>query len=149
MTFAFLLPACSRRDPWQLQQIRTGNSAFNTSKLTWINPDRVNGLDLEMISSEEGLRMALVAHSDPIAPYALDEKKALVKISSAQKERVLLASRREGGQRILLPEETYPFILYALQEGQSVTFRVPGYRTTVQSKNFSTHLKKIRYIREN
>ncbi len=145
MVAILVLSSCERQDPWTLQTIRAGNSDFNSSKLAYATEDQVNGLDLEILSSKKELRIALLVHSHPVPAYDLDEKKALVKISSPEKQIVTLASRREGGQRLILPEKVHPFILSTLKNGEPLTLQVPGYKSTVMPKKFSTLLEKLEH----
>ncbi len=140
-----LLCACAKQDHWALDTVRAGGEAFNSSKLCYRADDRINGIDLELLSTSEKLSIFLNVHSQAAPIYPNDPKKTLVKISSPQKKLLILAHRREGGQRLLLPESTYSFILSTLQSGEPLTLQIPGYITTIEPERFSKHFEKFQH----
>lgn len=137
------LTSCARQDNWEQSQVRAGSSSFNSSKLTYATRDPINGIDLEMLYTNEKLRIYLDVRSHCIPAYEADTKKAVVRIQSPEKKVIILAHRREGGQRLLLPESSHTFILESLKKGQTLTFEVPGYKAIVQAEGFSNKFEQI------
>ncbi len=143
--FLFLLLAgCAKSDPWSLDTVKAGGS-YNSSKLCYHAEDQVNGIDLELLSASEKLSIYLTVHSHAIPFYPNDPKKALVRISNPHKKMTFLAHRREGGQRLLLPESAHDFVLSSLQNGEPLTLQIPGYITTIEPGYFSKYFEKLQH----
>jgi hypothetical protein len=145
LTSAFLLCGCSRTDRWQETSIQTGSSKYDSSRLLYVAEDRVNGIDLELLQTPQGLKIYLLVHSSPVAPYGEEGKKSLVRISTEKEKKVILATRREGGQRLLLPETIYPFILTALKEKEWLTLQLSGYETRISPGKFKEKFEKLEH----
>ncbi len=132
-----LLSACTKQDPsWSLNQIKTGEKEFDSTRFCYTAPSSSTGIDLELLSTQEKLRIALIVHSQPIPSYRDEHEKALVRITALGKKQIIIASRREGGQRLLLPESIYPLLLDCLKKGEPLTFETPGYRETLICNHF-------------
>jgi hypothetical protein len=141
--FLSCLCSCHRQDPWSINYIRTGNQAFNSSKLCYRSHDKINGIDLEILSTTENLRIYLLVHSQPIPSYKDNPKKAYVEINAKNQKHVFTASRREGGQKILLPETMHGLIFSTLSEGAPLTIQLEGYISIIEPYQFTKLLDKI------
>jgi len=97
-----------------------------------------------MITGAEGTSLYLDVHSHPIPPYASNPKEAIVTLSTGEEKLVVLAVRREGGQRLVVPLEAHAFILKTLRQGLPLTIELEGYTTTIEAKNF----KAIKELQE-
>lgn len=80
--------------------------------------------------------MHLNVHSLPIPPCADVPDRALVMISFDGDEYIEHAYWLQGGQRLLLTEETRQKIVEALICNQNIEIRVSRYKTRLVSDNF-------------
>jgi hypothetical protein len=132
----FLLSGCAKREAWEVSTIRTGDE-HHSSKLSCASRDPVNGIDLDFLMVAGELSVYLTVHSRPVPSYPLDEKTALVKLVSEDRKKIFLAIRREGGQRLLLPESIHAFILDSLKQGKPLLVQVCGYQAKIEPNNFN------------
>ncbi len=134
-----LAASCQKTPPhWTAAHIE------GTTNLTYHDIDPLNGIDLEMVTGSEGTSLYLDVHSHPIPPYASNPKEAIVTLSTGEEKHVVLAVRRDGGQRLVVPPEAHAFILATLRAGLPLTIELEGYTTTIEAKNF----KAIKELQE-
>lgn len=119
------------------------NAETPSRRLSYHTQDQVNGLDVRFFYTAEHLKIFLEVHSGEIPAYGEHPNEALVKITQGKHKIVVVASRFEGGQRLLLPESIYPQLLSLLKTEQKLKIQVPGYATEIESKEFSTYFEKI------
>ncbi|MBI2743487.1 MAG: hypothetical protein HYX48_06175 [Chlamydiales bacterium] len=137
--------ACAKEDNWALNSVRSGSAPFSSTKLSYPAKDKINGIGFELLSTSEKIRIYLNVHSEAVPAYEGDTQKALVRIATKNRKQVILAHRRSGGQRLLLPESIYPFILATLENGHSITFQIPGYIATIEPEGFSKNFEKMQH----
>ena len=113
-----------------------------SSKLTYYTKDKVHGMDLELISTQESLKAYLTVHSTPPKPHKGDEKKRIVELDISGEKQLFEAYCHEGGQRICLPENITTLIVETLSKNLSLKIRVPGYATTIHPEGFENQFAK-------
>lgn len=141
--FAILLFGCSKSDNWNVSHVRTGDKAYNSSKLSFAASDPINGIDVEMLKMQNSFRTYLQVHSHMIPAYKDNPKEAFVSLESEDGSVNGLAIRHEGGQRLLLSDVHQKFLLSHLIEKKPVTIRVEGYSITLNAENFSEHYEEL------
>ncbi len=132
----FLLSSCYKPSPWAFRQIRSEETSFNSTKLTYASCDSVNEIDLEFLHHQDLVRAYLNVHSRPVPPSNEDPKGALVIIKAGTEEWRFMAYRLEGGQRLLLPQEATDLLVDLLKNLKKVTLSMSGYRTTIDPEDF-------------
>lgn len=88
---------------------------------------------------QDSFRTYLHVHSHMVPPYQDNPKVALVVLEAEDGSLNGIASRHEGGQRLVLSEEHQKFLLSHLIEKKPVTIRVEGYAITLNADNFLEH----------
>ena len=132
-----LLLSCVQQEDWSFDQIHSEKKEFCSTRLAFFNPDRVNGIDLEMVNTEKGVKVFLNIHSTPL-PH--DCK---LYITAGEKSYPLTTQRLQGGQRLLLSAEEIPLLIELLQTHQEIVLRLPGYRSIIPTKRFAAQYKKL------
>ena len=139
----FLLTACSSSRFWNHGYIQSGPE-FSSSRLSYTDPDRQNGIHLEIIKHYMNTYTGyLFVHSHPIQPYKHDIKKALISIRMTDKDEhqqlfSYIATRYEGGQRVRLPEEALHTLLEAFHQKKNVWIEASGYQTKICLEGFAS-----------
>ncbi len=137
------LTSCRSNSHWALNRVESGNPQFDSTKLTFYSTDPINGIDLELLNTHQQLYVYLNVHSVPIPPLKTDPKHALVHITIGKEKHRVEALRREGGQRLLLPEDAVQLILDALKKEQSLDLAISGYRVSIDPEGFSERYEKM------
>ena len=138
----FLLSGCRSDTSWTVDRVASGHSKFNSTKLTYTAADPINGLDLEFLKTQEHLYVYLNVHSVPIPPLKTDPHHSFVYITVDTEKRRFEALRREGGQRLLLPEDAINLITSSLDQQLPVEITVSGYSSLISPSDFSKKYKK-------
>lgn len=138
-----LLSCCTKQDHWNVSHIKTGQSEFDSSKLTYLASDRINGIQLEFLRTKHALHLYAFVHSQPIPAYRGNPKQAKVIIRIEAQEFPFIAIRHAGGHRLLIPEETQDLITQSLHDAKSITLELQGYIETIESAGFSQHFEKL------
>lgn len=139
----FLLTSCSHSDPWAFNRIDSGDPQFNSSKLTFYSKDPINGIDLEFVQTCDHLRTYLNVHSFPVPALKDDPKASKVHLLIGTDNFHFLASRHQGGQRLLLPPEMAERIIAGLREHQPIHIKVPGYSVAIEEGEFEKKFKQL------
>jgi len=141
-----LLSGCRSDTSWTVDHVASGRSRFNSTKLTYTAADPINGLDLEFLKTREHLYVYLNVHSVPIPPLKTDPHHSFVYITVDTERHRFEAVRREGGQRLLLPEDAINLIISSLNQQLPVEIAVSGYSSLISPSDFSKKYKKIQHI---
>lgn len=136
-----LLSACSTPSHWSSNEIRSRTQEHDSTKLSYLSKDRAHGIDLEFLKTNQHLHIFLNVHSLPIPSNK--NKTAHLKLESSGKISTCEAHLLEGGQRLLLPEETASLLIESLKNQNDVTLTLPGYRTTVLAEDFSKKFHRL------
>lgn len=139
----FFLVSCSQATPWSINHIKTGNACFDSSELCYRSSDPANGLDLEMIRTQESLRLYLSVRSRIIPPYKNNPQEAIVEVLANGEKHRFIAFRHEGGQRVLLPEECQNLILSQLKDNHPVAISLSGYKNIIEPTSFSSFYEQL------
>ena len=139
-----LLASCRSTNPWSVDRVTSGNTKFNSTKLTHFTNDPIHGLDLEFLKTHDRLYVYLNVHSTPIPPLKTDPESSFVYISVESEKHRFEAHRREGGQRLLLPDSAVELIISSLEQQHPITIHVAGYQSLIAPSEFSKQYQKIK-----
>ena len=142
------LCSCNKTNRWSLDHVRSDDCSSDSSKLSFHAPDRVNGIDLEILQlyqsgTQKTLHLYLNVHASPIPPFNNHPKEALVTIIIDENKHSFIAHRREGGQRVLLPDASHSLIIGSLKEKKAVTIQLQGYITEVDPSQLLEKFNKM------
>ena len=145
--FLLLLPllACSRSSPWAFSQVHSEREEFRSTKLTYASHSPVNGIDLELLKTQERLTAFLNIHSIPIPPGREDPKRAMLFLTIDGKKSEHAVYRLDGGQRFVLDEETTTLLIEALKEKQDVALSLSSYRTLLKPEGFGPGFERLNH----
>jgi hypothetical protein len=138
-----LLFSCSKESRWAFDEVYSEQREFCSTKLTWRPPDPINSVHVELLNTQEHLRVYLNILSTPVSPYRGDPKKALLTMDIDGQKCQYEIRRLEGGQRFLLSDEIANALIDALQNQRSVTLSLPGYSARLIAEDFSSKYKKL------
>ena len=144
MLLCIALAACASKSHWKYDQINSGSSEFNSSRLSFVLPDSPSNLQLEILRTKNACRGYLYVHAFPIPAYQNDKKNAEIFIAIEDEAFSCLAQRHEGGHRLVLSESILNQILNALEHDQKVNISTSGYKTTLNPNGFSSQHKKLK-----
>ena len=141
--FLTFLSACSSRSHWSSDQVYSDKKEFCSTKLSYLSPDPINGIDLEFLKIGERLNIYLNVHSVPVPPPKDNDKTVVLKLDIAGEILRCEVYRLEGGQRFLLPEDIASTLIRSLQNDKEITLILPGYRSTVQAEGFTEKFTQL------
>jgi hypothetical protein len=121
---------------WSVSQMETGQEEFNSSRLTYSSRDKINGIDLEWIQTEDKLYCYLQVHAHPI-------QHPRITLIIDDRIEAFDALCHRGGHRLLLPEEASQKIMVALRAHQSLALKVDGYESMIDPTSFEQSLQKM------
>lgn len=143
MLFALLLCSCAKQSPWAFDQIHSGQKEHRSTRLSYHSSDPTRGVDLELLNTEENLKVYLNIHSLPLAHTP---SKTLPITLSADGQTVRCeAYRLEGGQRFLLSPEGAETLIESLLDHSEVTIALASYRTTIDTKDFEKKFDQLQH----
>ncbi|MBS0652994.1 MAG: hypothetical protein JSR39_05635 [Verrucomicrobia bacterium] len=138
-----ILASCRSSSPWALDRVESGNSDFNSAKLTFPANDPIHGIDVEFLNTSKNLYVYLNVHSIPIPALKNNPKYAFVHLTIGTEKYRFEALRREGGQRLLLPEEAVDLMISSLRKNLPIEIKVSGYSTQITPSGFPEKFKKM------
>lgn len=119
---------------WEYQKINTTCYQFDFAKLSLSPTCEISGLELELSRTADSyIRMYINVFTLNIPQLDEIPGKAVVTISVPilQQTYQVLADVLEGGQRLLLPEETAHFIIECLLNEYPITIQVGRYSSDI------------------
>ncbi len=138
------LSGCRSDNRWAFSRIDSQDTQFSSSKLTFASQDPIHGIDLELLSTNQELHLYLNVHSVPIPPLKTDPQHAAVRITiGIQESQSFEAWRREGGQRLLLPETAMHLIFDSLKNHLPVHIATQSYQTSVEPTGFLKYYQQM------
>ena len=143
MLLCLALAACASKGNWKYNEISSGSSEFNSSRLSFVALDSPARLQLEILRTKNACRGYLYVHSVPILANQNDTKTSTLSILIGEETLSFLAQRHEGGHRILLSEEALSKIVNSLKQGLEVTLSTSGYQTTLNPQGFASQYEKF------
>lgn len=135
--------SCRSQNPWSFDRVDSGNPDFNSAKISFYAKDSIHGIDLEFLKTKDHLYGYLNVHSFPIPALKSNPQLAIVQICANKKKYRFEAFRREGGQRLLLPEDAIALLLELLKNKQSIQINVSGYTAMIDPIGFAERYQKI------
>jgi hypothetical protein len=138
------LVGCATKGNWKLSHVQSGSAKFNSSKLTYLASDKLNGIDLEILCTQTSSHAFVNVHSHPIKPYKGDPKVAYLTVRIGEESIPCLAARHEGGHRLLLPQEIQDAIIQALYEQKTIVLETSGYKSELEPQDFSKKYQKLK-----
>lgn len=140
---SLILFSCSKESRWAFDEVYSDQAEFCSTKMTWRPPDPINSVHVELLNTQEHLRVYLNIHSTPVSAYRGDPQKALLIMDIDGEKSQYEIRRLEGGQRFLLPDDIATALIEALQNQRSVTLSLPGYSSRLTLDDFSTKFQKL------
>ena len=138
------LCGCRSDNSWAFSRIDSQETQFNSTKLTFASQDPIHGIDLELVSINQQLHLYLNVHSVPIPSLKTDPQYAAVRITiGTQESQLFEALRREGGQRLLLPETAMHLIIDSLKNHIPVHIAIHGYQTSIEPTGFLKYYQQM------
>jgi hypothetical protein len=137
------ITGCRSNNSWVFDRVESGNAAFNSSRLTFPSSDQINGIDVEFLKTPHHLYTYLNVHSLPISPLKSSPQHAFVYIIIGEEKHRFEALRREGGQRLLLPEDASSLLISALQKHQTIILKIAGYTSQISPQGFSKYYSEL------
>lgn len=131
---------CATSSPWNVSYLQGAGS----SRLSSPAHDRVNGVGVEMVYTQNSLRTYLEVHSQTIPPYHGNDKEAIITLKTTDQTFHAIAHRHAGGQRLLLPADLQQILIDNLLSNQPVTIELQGYRETLSPEHFSDKYHRIK-----
>lgn len=138
-----LLSSCSTNTPWAVTHITGNGPEFHSAKLTYHSRDKVKGIDLEFLKTQDSLKLYLNVHSRPIPRSAEFPNMAQVVLQIENKNITFNAIRHQGGHRVLVPVSIQELIVSSLNDAIPVTIHLAGYETTIEPAHFSEFFCKM------
>ena len=117
--------------------MHAGAIQHSSSKLSYYTHDKIHGIDLEFLNTEEGLTCYLNVHSVRLNK----ETKGSLFIDNEQHP--LEAHVRQGGQKLIVSEKTCHLLVETLLSGKEVEIRLPGYRAFIAAEGFKEKFNKM------
>lgn len=153
LVLGLLTASCASQSPWLLDGISAGDSAFNSSRLSYTDPGAPLHFELVRLGNEVEAYLTLARGR--LSPSASEEPSvpsvtALLEIEGEKVEAPL--SLREGAMRVRLPHPLAAQITEALQDGKKVGILLDDFAISLEpalfAKRFSQFLGK-RFKEEN
>lgn len=137
----FLSSCQSSSCPWEFHYTKGCDPSFYSKQIMFTRQSNVDVVELEILESDEGLRMFMNLHVCPVNP----DSDGLIELTCKIGERTQICNTSvlEGGQRLLLDEVLASDIITALNDGQNVILEVDLYRICLSSSNFPRLWKKM------
>ncbi len=141
------LISCSRPcQKWSIDKTVTRCPSFNSGKIS-LKPACLFGeIELEIAQGPCEQRMYLNVFALEFPSLPEDPAKAKVIISFEDRESITYGFKLQGGQRLLLPDETAQEITAALLEGQSFCLKVGKYESTIIPNGFQRAFQELNSI---
>jgi hypothetical protein len=144
VSLLFFLISCQSRNHWQAMKIKTGNSKFDSKKITYPSSNYNHDLEIEFLQIGPQLcgYINLFLHE---AKKATDPTKSEVLFLAKQEKLSFHFERLQGGQRLKIPENLIEPILELFKKHQVITMKIaPSYEVKIHLKHFQSDLKKLK-----
>lgn len=145
LKYFLLLPlcfSCTKSSQWSHREIHTAHAPFDSHCLYYRTLDPINGIDIQILRTQEMLSTYLQVHSQGIPLLKTDPQKVKVTFISENEKRSFLVECHQGGQRLLLPSSVQQVLLDLLQKNSPVTIELEGYSETVHPESFLQKMDK-------
>lgn len=142
LIFSFF--SCQRENHWQAMKIKTGNSKFDSKKITYPSSNYNHDLEIEFLQIGPHLcgYINLFLHE---AKKGSDPTKSEVLFFTKQEKLSFYLERLQGGQRLKIPENLIEPILELFKKHQVITMKIaPCYEVKIHLKHFESDLKKLK-----
>jgi hypothetical protein len=128
--------SCQHTNAWSFTEMRTGTSAFDSSRLAYQSKDKVNGMDLEFIQTKQQLYCYIQVHAQPV-------KNPNISLIATGKKATYLLIAHAGGHRFLLPDALLNELIFQLQSHQFVTLQLDNYQMVIDPTHFQGSFDKL------
>lgn len=141
--FLFFLLSCHEKSRWTADKITSEKKTHTSTRLSYFSKDRVNGIDLEILRTEEHLKLYFHVHSTPIPTDPQLPTHSSISFLIGDEKFHTKGYRMKGGQKILLNEKDAEFLLATLAEGKQVQVFMKGYKTVIDPHGFIETKKQL------
>lgn len=115
-----------------------GTPKHDAAKLKYPTSDKVSGIDVEFLQTQESLSTYLCVHSVRLK----ERSQGFLIIDGTSYP--LHAHVRQGGQKMILSEESSSLLTESLLQGKSVEIRLPeGYRAILSPIGFREAFERL------
>lgn len=130
----YFLSSCTKPHFWYLDSNHPSNPCYQSSRLSLPPFDLLKNASVELVSSEDELRMYL---NLLVFPLSYNEKTVSIRYLIDHTSGETTAFVMNGGERILLPVELRDLIIDALLRGAPVILKIGSFKFEIPSSNFS------------
>jgi hypothetical protein len=127
---------------WQVDHTCASQTCFQTVRIAQKPEDKFRGLEIEFVQSSNGLRTYLNNFSLPFSEAAANPSKTEITLRIGNLERIDLADRLKGDQKLLLSDETQALIIHSLLKGDPVEVKAGRFFIHISPADFSKHLPR-------
>ncbi|MEC7838403.1 MAG: hypothetical protein VX777_00015 [Chlamydiota bacterium] len=136
-TLFLLLFSCSKSPVmWKHSKSYGTCSEYSSSKVHYKDPTSTRPLEIELINTSDTSLLYINAHTLEFPAQKEHPDKSKVHITIDDEEIETSAYRLQGGQRLLLDDDSRKLIVDALNNNKSVTIKVGRYKTVLSPKGF-------------
>ena len=140
LLFLLLCASCNTKGNWKTDAVRGDSGTISSSRLLYKSPISMQGMGFEVFRMGEENKGYLCL----LSPYRNTTNELTISFYTDSAESFqCTALLHEGGERVLLPEETTKKVLLSLQEGKSITLDVLGRTSILEPQGFSSCYKEF------
>jgi len=145
-SLAIILVAASCQpasNSWEVKETKSQHRSHQAIRLAKKPDNPFRGMELEFVRTASGRRAYLNVYSLAFPSMGVDGKQTEVLIKSGEIEHRFLASRLEGGQRLLLPEDAKNLLIEQLTNHQKVVIISGRFDVEVSPGEFPSLKNKL------
>ncbi len=145
-SLAFILVAAScqpESNSWEVKETKSRHRSHQAVRLAKKPDNPFRGMEIEFVKTSSGRRAYLNVYSLAFPSTGADGKQTEVLIRSGEIEHRFLASRLEGGQRVLLPEDATNLLIEQLTNQQTVVIISGRFDVKVSPGEFPSLKNKL------
>lgn len=128
---------------WGFNEIASSCPTQNSAQILFPSNKSYQPVQLELLRTGSGIWMYLNFLSVPVPKNQNDPCKATVKCQVQEEVFFVEAERLEGGQRLLIPEDSANKITEFLLQNETINIRIGHYKALIQPCMFQTQYQKL------
>lgn len=143
----FNLMSCSSPPlrQWQIEEVRTSCSHFNSGRLLLPPSEECEYVELELVRNCSGLRFYLNLFFSQIRPLQEDLLKTSLEVhyDNCPAPFIMYPYLMEGGQRILLEKKDAEQLINCLKDNQSFILKLGRHEIEIVATKFAEHYQTL------
>lgn len=144
--FLFILISCSKHCAWEYEFTETACPIYESAKVYSPALSSFDGLEVEILATKTGTWMFLNVYSIPLSGSCGSSGKIEVELTIDGEPLQCEGYLYEGGQRIVLDDNTRDRIIEALLNQQSVTIAIGRYHAELDPTDFVKAYLKLQKV---